>query len=66
MDKIMVGTEESTGAVIQRCCVNKVFLKVEQNVHWSLFLMKFQALRPATLLKSDSRKSFFLWILQSF
>ena len=28
----MVGTEESTGAVIWRCCVNEVFLKVEQNV----------------------------------
>ena len=32
---------------------------------WSLFLMKFQALRPANLLKSDSSKDVFPWILRS-
>ena len=32
----------------------------------SLFLMKLQALRPATLLKSDSSKDVFTWILRSF
>ena len=28
--------------------------------------MKFQALRPATLLKSDTSKDVFLWILRGF
>ena len=32
----------------------------------SLFLMKFQALRSVTLLKSDSSKDFFMCILRSF
>ena len=33
---------------------------------WSLFLINFQALRPATLLKRDSNKAVFLWILRNF
>ena len=33
---------------------------------WSFFLMKFQAFRPVTLLKSDSGKGVSLWILRSF
>ena len=60
MAKTLVGTEQSAGAVIQRCSVNKVFRKVVQ------FLMKLQALRPATSLKSDFGKGVFLYILQSF
>ena len=31
MDKTLVGTEKSTGALIWRCSVNKVFRKVVQN-----------------------------------
>ena len=45
--------EESAEAVIQKCSVNKVFGKnVKSNGKYlwlSLFLIKFQALRPATL-----------------
>ena len=33
---------------------------------WSLFLIKLHAFRPATLLKRDSNKDVFLWILQNF
>ena len=32
---------------------------------WSLFLIKLQASRPATLLKRDSNTDVFLWILQT-
>ena len=31
MDKTLVGTEESAGAVIQRCSVTKVFWKIAEN-----------------------------------
>ena len=31
MDKTLVGTEESAGAVIQMCSVNKVFWKIVEN-----------------------------------
>ena len=31
---------------------------------WSLFLIKLQACKPATLLKRDSSTGVFLWILQ--
>ena len=33
---------------------------------WSLFLKKFQALRHATLLKSDPSKGVFTWICEVF
>ena len=33
---------------------------------WSLFLIKLQAFRLATLLKRDSDTGVFLWILQNF
>ena len=41
------------------------------NIHrkrlcWSLFLVKFQAWRPVALLKRDSNRDVFLWILRSF
>ena len=62
MNKTLV---ESAGAVILRCSVNKVLRKIAQNSQekhlcWSLFLMKFQALRTTTLLKSGSSKGVFL------
>ena len=31
MDKTLAGTEEWAGAVIRRCYVNKVFLKIAEN-----------------------------------
>ena len=33
LDKTWVGTEESAGAVIQRCSVHKVFWKIAENSH---------------------------------
>ena len=53
MDKTLVRKEESARAVNRRCSVKMVFEKL-QRIHrkipeQSLFLMKFQALRPATL-----------------
>ena len=33
---------------------------------WSLSLMRLQTFRPATLLKRDSSRGAFLWILQKF
>ena len=38
----------------------------EKHLCWSLFLIKLQALRPATLLKRNSDKGVFLWILPNF
>ena len=38
----------------------------EKHLCWSLFLIKLQASRPATLLKRDSDKGVFLWILPNF
>ena len=62
MDKILVGVEES--AVIWKCSINKVFEKwckiYKKYMCWRIFLIKFQVLRLATLLKSDSRKGVFL------
>ena len=62
MDKTLVVTEESAGAVIERCFVNKV-AENRRYLCRSLFLMKFQALTPAMLLKSDSSKDIFTRIL---
>ena len=77
MDKTLVGTEKSVGAVIRLCSINKVYRKIVQNSQenylcWSLFLVKFQVLRPATLLKSDSSetcnfiKKWLQWDLQLY
>ena len=33
---------------------------------WSLFLINFQAYKPATLLQRDSNTGVFLWILKNF
>ena len=60
-DKTLVRMEESAGTFVGRCSVNKAFLKncikfTRKYLCWSLFLMKFQALRRVFLLKSDSSK----------
>ena len=62
MNKSLVVTEESTGVVIRRCSVNKDFKNLRK-IHRKIpvpesLLMKFQALRSATLLKNDSSKDF--------
>ena len=51
--------------IVHRCSSKCVFLKVWQkfigkHLCWSLFLIKSQALRPETLLKTDSNTSVFL------
>ena len=47
--------------------VHKNFtISTEKHLCWSLFLIKLQALVPATLLKIDSNTGFFTWILQNF
>ena len=64
-DKILVGMEESAEAVTQKCSVNKGFGTKHVNftgnyMCLSLFLIKFQALRPATLTNCFYHlKSFF-------
>ena len=68
--KILVGTEESAGAVIRRCSVNKAFWRIAENslrkyLNQSIFLMTLQALRLATLLKSNFSKDVFTWILKN-
>ena len=40
MVKILVGMEESVGAVIQRCSVNKVLKKL-QKTHWKLPVLEY-------------------------
>ena len=52
------------------CYLNKFFCKTLQlftgkHLCWSLFLIKLQASRLATLLKRDSYTGVFLWILQT-
>ena len=39
---------------------------IGKHLCWSLFLIKLQAGRPATLLKRDSNTGFFLWNLPNF
>ena len=60
---------ESTGAVIRKCSVNNVFWIIgensEENTCAWVSLKKFHVLRHATLLKSDSSKDVFTWILRS-
>ena len=55
MGKPLFGMQESREAVIQRGSVDKVFLKnctkfIGKYLCGSLFLIKFQALKPATSL----------------
>ena len=59
-------------AVVRRCSVKKVFLKIWQNsqenncIGVSIVLIKLQAFRSAFLLKRDSNTGVFLWILPNF
>ena len=57
---LTLGTE----AVVQRCSVKKVVLKISQisqeNMCRNLFFNKVVGLRPATLLKRDSGTGVFL------
>ena len=52
----------------QMCSIQKLFLKIthysQKNNCWSLFLIKLQALRSATLLKRDFSTGVFLCILR--
>ena len=70
MDTILVRTAESVEAVIQRCSEDNVFWKIVQNSQVNACagvpFYEVSGLETATLLKTDSSKSVFLWILQSF
>ena len=51
--------------------MQKLFLKISQiftgkHLCWSLFLIKLQVLKPATVLKKDSNTYVFLCILRLF
>ena len=53
------------------CSVKKFVLRnfanfTGKHLCWSLFLVKLQTFRPATLLKRDSKTDVFLWILGKF
>ena len=53
------------------CSIEKTVLKnfaifTGKHLCWSLFLIKLQDFRPATLLERDSNTDVFPWILQSF
>ena len=55
----------------QSCSVKKGVLKnfaifTRKHLCWSIFLIKLQAISSATLLKTNSNRGVFLWILQNF
>ena len=55
----------------ERCSVKKGVLKnfanfTGKHLCWSLFLIKFQAFNPGTLLKRDSNTGVFLWSFRNF
>ena len=62
--------------LIFRSSRSRIFFKLDvlknfasltgKHLCWSLILIKLQALRPATLLKTDSNTSVFLWNWRSF
>ena len=58
MDKSLIGMEESAEAVIQNCTKFRQ-ISQENTCTEVSFLMKFQILRPATLLKSEPNKDVF-------
>ena len=67
---ILEGTFGVSETVTQRCSVKKLFLEISQNSQENIcarvsFLKKLQA-APATLLKRDSSRGVFLWILRNF
>ena len=67
--KVLVGMEELTGAVIQRCSIRffEKLCKIHRKyLRWCLFLMKLQASRPAPLSEIDSSKGVFQCICKDF
>ena len=62
--------------IVSRCGRSQMFFKISvlkrfanftgKHLCWSLFLIKLQALRPATLLKKDSNTGVYLWNLRIF
>ena len=62
---------KGTETVVRRCSSKPVFLKIwkyfsGKHLCRSLFLIKLQVWRPATLSKRDSNTDVFLWILRNF
>ena len=63
--------KEGTEAAVRRWSKKLVFLRISQNSQENTcaefsFLIRLQALRPATLLKRDSNTGVFLWIFPNF
>ena len=46
--------------------LRNIAIFTEKHLCWSLFLIKLQALRAATLFKTDFSTGVFLWILRNF
>ena len=60
-----IRTEESAGAVVRRCSVDKMFFKILQNSQENT-CAGISALRPAALIKSNSSVGVFRRIWQNF
>ena len=68
-------TEHLQGLLLSRSSQSKMFFEIgvlknfatftEELLCWILFFIQFQALRPATLLKTNSNTGVFLWIFKN-
>ena len=64
INNTLVVTDGSAGAIIWRCSVNKVCWKIVQNLQEKT-CTGVSVMRSTTLLKNDSSKGIFLWLLWS-
>ena len=69
-DKHLLDKNERFRSNHKRCSVKNLLLKISQysqenTLCWSLFLIKPQVFRPATLLKRGSNTDVFQWILRN-
>ena len=65
--KYMILDPKKPADVISKKYVLKIFVNFTgRHLFWSLFLVKLQVWRPATLLKSGSNTGVFLWNLRNF
>ena len=73
MDKTLIGTEKSAGAVIRSCSVNNLFWKVVQNLQENtcagVFFNEVSTLETCKfikILKYKSKKGVLLRVLRDF
>ena len=63
---IVSGDNIVTGIVLWKKDVLKnIVIFIGKHLFWSLFLIKLQAFKPATLIKRNSNTGVFLWIFQT-